>query len=139
MRDSLSTGFPTSVQRSAGGRRTALKVLLVLITLITIFQLGVFVGIIRFHLAYVFPPFAALVATFICALINILFHRFFERHHLRLLYLATSLPFFLFGTAILTHFFEMPVYTILSIIIALSSLVWYGVLLRTVATEAAIE
>ena len=113
--------------------------LLLLIACITVFQLGIFVGILRFHLAYVFPPFAALVATFICALINILYHRFFERHHLRLLYLATSLPFFLFATAVLTHFFEMPVYTIISVAIALSSLIWYGVLLRTVATDATIE
>src|SRR5687767_3283300 len=97
MRNTIPTEFTTSMQQTMSGRRTALKVLLLLIVLITVFQLGIYTGIIRFHLAYVVPPFAALVATFICALINILFHRFFERHHLRLLYLATSLQFFLFA------------------------------------------
>ncbi len=121
------------------GRRTALKVLLLLIVLITVFQLGIYIEIIRFHLAYVVPPFAALVATFICALINILFHRFFERHHLRLLYLATSLQFFLFAAAVLMHFFETPIYAVLSIAIAIPSLIWYVLLLRTVSRDATIE
>jgi hypothetical protein len=128
MRDSLKDG-----------RRTVLIVLMLLITLITVFQLAIYTTIVRFHLAYVVPPFAALVATFLSALINILFHRFFERHHLRILYLTTSLPFLFFTAAILAHFFEEPLYAIIAILIAIPSIAWYTLLLRTIIRARTVE
>jgi hypothetical protein len=140
MRYLLSPKFSMPAQHSIrDGRRKVLIVLMLLITAITVFQLGIYVGIIEFHLAYVVPPFAALIATFICALINILFHRFFERHHLRLLYLTTSLPFLFFATAILTHFFEEPIYNVIAFVIAFCSIIWYITLLRMMSSTSTVE
>lgn len=125
--------------RTADGRKRALTVLVVLITLITCLQVAIYAGVLDFYLAYVVPPFAALVATFICALINLLFHRFFEKHHLRVLYFTTSLPFFFFAAAILAHFFEDTRYQIPATIIGVCSLIWYAYLLRLVARTSNIE
>jgi hypothetical protein len=129
----------SSPSATADGRKTALAVLMLTITMITVFQLGIYTTVIGFYLSYVIPPFAALVATFLCALINLLFHRYFEKHHLRLLYLTTSLPFLLFATAILLKFFEGPFYTIPASIIAVCSLGWYAVLLRDIVRTSTIE
>jgi len=141
MRYSLSAKFSSSSMRDQAkdGRRTVLIVLMLLITFITVFQLAIYTNIVGFHLAYVVPPFAALVATFISALINILFHRFFERHHLRLLYLTTSLPFLFFTAAILGRFFEEPFYVIIAILIAIPSILWYSLLLRTIVQVKTVE
>jgi hypothetical protein len=139
MRYSLPTGSSSVPSTSTNSRRVVLIILMLLITVITTLQLGIYAGIIRFHLAYVVPPFVALVATFFCALINILFHHFFERHHLRLLYLTTSLPFFLFAAAILAHFFEQAAYSILAILIATVSHIWYIVLLRMMLSISTVE
>ena len=140
MRYSFSTRASSSMQSSSThGRRVVLIILMLLIASITALQLGIYADVLRFHLAYVVPPFSALIATFLCALINILFHHFFERHHLRLLYLTTSLPFFLFATSILAHFFEKPLYSILAMVVAILSLVWYSTLLRMMASAATVE
>jgi len=112
---------------------------MLLITLITCMQVAIYTQVLDFYLAYVVPPFAALVATFLCALINLLFHRFFEKHHLRLLYLTTSLPFVFFAFAILLHFFEDNRYLIPATIIGFGSLLWYIYLLRLIAATSNVE
>lgn len=120
-------------------RKTALTTLLVLIVVLTLSQLALYTGLIRFYLYYVIPPFLALIATFLCALINIFFHRFFEKHHLNLLYLATALPLVIFLAAIMLHFFEDAIYQIVAIAIAIASITWYAILLLTVIRSGMID
>jgi hypothetical protein len=45
----------------------------------------------------------------------------------------------LFTLAILTHFFEKPAYTVIASLIAVPSIVWYALLLRTIRRSATIE